>query len=119
MSEPVTTPVSLDAAPAVVSLLEPAAVLAAMSDPGRYAILRVLTASGPLPVKTLAAKLKRPADGISKHLKVLRAARLVSAVNPPGTDGRKQYYEVPALFRSHDTAGRPVLDFGAVVLRLV
>src|SRR5438270_560780 len=77
MSEPVTTPVSVGAPPPVVSLLEPAAVLAAMSDPGRYDVVRTLTANGPMSVKGLAAKLQRPADGISKHLRVLRDARMV------------------------------------------
>lgn len=117
MSEPTTNPASIAAAPEAVMLLEPEAVLAAMSDPARYALLRVLAHSGPLSVNDLAAKLNRPADGISKHLRVLRDARMLRAVTPPDTDGRKQYHEVPALFRARDAAGKPVLDFGAVVLR--
>jgi DNA-binding transcriptional ArsR family regulator len=107
----------LPAAPDAVTLLEAEAVLFAISDPARYSLLRALADTGPQSVNTLAAKLARPADGISKHLRVLRDARLVRAVTPPDTDGRKQYHEIPALFRSRDAAGKVLLDFGSIVLR--
>jgi hypothetical protein len=72
----------------------------------------------PQSVADLAGQVQRPADGIAKHLRILRDARVVRAVTPPDTDGRKQYYEIPGLFRSRDTAGKAVLDFGVVALRL-
>jgi len=111
-------PVSLADAPEAVSLLEPAAVLAAVCDPTRFKILRVMSDGQPQSVNDLAARLGRPADGISKHLKALREARLIRGVAMPGSDGRRQYHELPALFRARDTAGRTILDFGAIVLRL-
>ena len=55
---------------------------------------------------------------MSKHLRFLREARIVRLVTPPGVDGRKQFYEVPSLFRARDAAGKSVLDFGAIMLRL-
>ena len=73
---------------------------------------------GPLSVIDLAGRLERPADLMSKHLRFLREARIVRLVTPPGVDGRKQFYEVPSLFRARDAAGKSVLDFGAIMLRL-
>jgi predicted transcriptional regulator len=106
------------AAPEVVSLLEMGAVFSAVCDPVRQALLRVLADGAPCSVKDLAAKLRRPPDGISKHLRILRHARLIRTVTLPGSDGRKQFHEFPAMFRSRDAAGKTVLDFGAVLLRL-
>ena len=106
------------AAPEVVSLLEPRAVFSAICDPMRHALLRVLADGAPRSVNDLAAKLRRPADGISKHLRILRNARVIRTVSPADGDGRKQFHELPALFRSRDAAGKTVLDFGVVLLRL-
>ena len=113
MAEPTLIP----AAPEAVALLEPALILAAVADPGRFAIVRLLAGGAVLSVNELAAKLGRPADSVSKQLRVLRDARILRPVTPPGTDGRKQYHDIPALFRSRDAAGKPILDFGVVVLR--
>ena len=57
----------------------------------------------------LATRLGRTPDLISKHLRV--------AVDPADGDGRKQFHEVPAPFRTRDAADRVALDFGAVLLR--
>jgi DNA-binding transcriptional ArsR family regulator len=115
MSQPTTLPVAPDS----VKLLEPSAVLRAVSDAMRHALLRVLLDGRPQSVNELAARFNRPPDGISKHLRVLRDARLIRAVAPPpGSDGRKQYHELPPLFRSRDSAGKTILDFGTVLLRL-
>lgn len=105
------------AAPEATALLEPRKVLAAASDPVRYDILRELAAGVPLPVNVLASRLGRWPDSISKHLRVLREARLIMAVTSADGDGRKQFHEVPALFRTRDAAGVVALDFGAVLLR--
>lgn len=99
-------------------MLEPAAVLAAVCDPTRYAILRVLAEGEPIPVLKLASRLGRTADNIAKHLRVLRSARLVRLVAVPGQDRRQQFHEMPALFRAQDAAGKRLLDFGVIVLRL-
>jgi DNA-binding transcriptional ArsR family regulator len=106
------------AAPESVSLLEPGAVLPAVCDSVRHALLCALADGRPQSVNDLAAQVKRSPDGISKHLRVLRNARLIRAVTPPGSDGRKQFHELPALFRSRDSAGKTVLDFGTVLVRL-
>ena len=105
------------AAPDATALLEPRKVLAAASDPVRWGILRELAAGPPLPVNELAARLGRTPDLMSKHLRVLRDARLLVAVEPADGDGRKQFHAVPAPFRTRDAAGRVALDFGAVLLR--
>jgi DNA-binding transcriptional ArsR family regulator len=101
-----------------VTLLEEAAVVAAIADKTRCALLRVLADGAPQSVNDLAERLGREADGISKHLKILRDARMLRLVNPPGSDRRKQLHELPAVFRSRDAAGKTILDFGAVLLRV-
>ena len=97
--------------------LEPLKVLGAVSDPVRYGILQRLAGGAVLSVTELAASLGRAPDVISKHLRVLREARLIMPAAPPDGDGRKQFHQVPSVFGANDAAGRPVLDFGAVVLR--
>jgi len=108
----------MPAAPEVVSLLEPEAVLAALAHPLRHRLVCTLAGRGAASVNVLASRLGEAPDAISKHLSVLRKARLVRAVAAPGEDGRKQFYETSALFRSHDAAGKLVLDFGVVLLRV-
>lgn len=110
--------VALPEAPEVVALLEPDVVLAAISDPVRVALLGVLADGTARSVNDLAARVRRSPDSVSKHLRVLRTARLIRFVNPAGSDGRMQFHELPALFRSRDTAGKTVLDFGTVLLRV-
>jgi DNA-binding transcriptional ArsR family regulator len=105
------------AAPEATALLDPITVLMAVADPVRYAILRELARGTPLPVKELARRVGRAPDATSKHLRVLRDARILSIVRSAGEDGRKQIHELPALFRSRDAAGKPLADLGAVVLR--
>ncbi len=112
---PVSAPVP--AAPDASVLLDPLKVLGAAGDPARFGILRELAGGQALSVMELAARLKRTPDLISKHLKVLREARMLITAASPDGDGRKQFHEVPAPFRSRDAAGRPVLDFGTVLIR--
>jgi DNA-binding transcriptional ArsR family regulator len=52
-------------------------VFRAIADPTRRAILDRLR-TGPAPVNTLAAEFSQSRPAISKHLRVLRAARIVS-----------------------------------------
>jgi len=104
--------------PESVTLLEHAAVLRAVGDPVRHALLCVLADGKPRSVNELADRAHRSADGISKHLRVLRDARLIRVVTRPGSDGRKQFHELPAVFRARDSAGKSVLDFGTILVRL-
>jgi DNA-binding transcriptional ArsR family regulator len=98
-------------------LLDPVTVLAAASDAARYRMLKAMANGAQMSVKELSARLGRPPDLISKHLKVLREARMLMPVESPDGDGRKQFHEIPAPFRTRDGAGRVLLDFGAVLIR--
>jgi DNA-binding transcriptional ArsR family regulator len=93
--------------------LDPIPLLAAAGDPVRWSILRELAAGPPLIVLELARRLGKSADLISKHLRVLRDCGAVIVGTPPGEDGRKSFYEVPAAYRP---APR-VLDYRSCVLR--
>ena len=98
-------------------LLDPLKVLAAASDPLRFGILKELAAGAQLSVTELSVRLGRAPDLISKHLRVLREARMLIAVASPDGDGRKQFHEVASPFRIRDAAGQVVLDFGTVMVR--
>jgi DNA-binding transcriptional ArsR family regulator len=64
-------------------------VFRAIADPTRRAILDRLRA-GPAPVNALAAEFEQSRPAISKHLGVLRRARLVSEQRA----GRERLYEL-------------------------
>lgn len=61
----------------------------AIGDPTRRAILDRLRA-GPAPVNALAADFRQSRPAISKHLRVLREARLVSEERA----GRQRFYQL-------------------------
>jgi DNA-binding transcriptional ArsR family regulator len=111
-----STPIA--AAPEATTLLDLPTVFAAVCEPSRHALLIALADGAPHSVKELATRFNRSLASVSKHLIILREAHLVRAVTPPDADGRKQFYELPALFRSRDAAGKPLLDFGQVILRV-
>ncbi len=67
-------------------------VFHAISDPTRRALLDRLRA-GPAPVNALAADFAQTRPAISKHLRVLRDARLVSETR----DGRERVYALEPL----------------------
>jgi len=67
-------------------------VFRAIADPTRRAILDRLRA-GPAPVNALAADFDQSRPAISKHLRVLREARLVSEAR----DGRERLYALEPL----------------------
>ncbi len=64
-------------------------VFRAIADPTRRAILDQLRA-GPTPVNALASAFEQSRPAISKHLKVLRDAHLVSEQRA----GRERYYQL-------------------------
>jgi|ERR1041385_5884941 DNA-binding transcriptional ArsR family regulator len=64
-------------------------VFRAIADPTRRAILDRLRA-GPAPVNALAADFRQSRPAISKHLRVLREARLVAEQK----SGRERLYEL-------------------------
>ena len=64
-------------------------VFRAISDPTRRAILDRFRA-GPAPVNDLASDFEQTRPAISKHLRVLRASRLVTETKV----GRERYYAI-------------------------
>ena len=66
-------------------------VFRAIADPTRRGILERLRA-GASPVNALAADFRQSRPAISKHLKILRQARLVSEER----DGRERRYQLQA-----------------------
>jgi DNA-binding transcriptional ArsR family regulator len=81
----------------VISPFAPEAVglHAALGDGVRLGIVRELAAGTALNVQMLATRLDRDPDLISKHLRVLREARAIERVRPPGSDGRQQFHQLP------------------------
>jgi DNA-binding transcriptional ArsR family regulator len=67
-------------------------VFRAIADPTRRAILDRLRA-GPAPVNALAADFAQSRPAISKHLRVLREARLVTEQR----DGRERLYRLSPM----------------------
>ncbi len=113
---PTSGPCLASPSPATV-LLNQLQVLRAVADPVRHGVLRELAKGTPVSVNDLADLQGRWPDSMSKHLKILREARLIVTVPSPDGDSRKQFSEIPAPFRTRDAAGRTLLDFGCVVLR--
>jgi len=68
----------------------------AIADPTRRAILDRLR-SGPVPVNTIAEGFRQSRPAVSRHLRVLRSARLV-AVRSHGRE--RHYYLDPAPLKS-------------------
>jgi DNA-binding transcriptional ArsR family regulator len=74
-------------------------VFRAIADPTRRAILERLRAGGPAPVNALAAEFAQSRPSISKHLKVLNEARVVSERRA----GRERIYRIePQTLRQVD-----------------
>ncbi|MCX6854992.1 MAG: ArsR family transcriptional regulator [Verrucomicrobia bacterium] len=98
-------------------LLDPVTVLAAASDAARFGMLKAMAGGAQMSVTELSARLGKAPDLVSKHLKLLREARMLMPVASPDGDGRKQFHEIPAPFRKRDAAGHVLLDFGTVLIR--
>lgn len=74
-------------------------VFSAIADPTRRAILARLRAGGPAAVNTLAADFAQSRPAISKHLRVLNEARVVSEQR----SGRERIYRIePETLRQVD-----------------
>jgi DNA-binding transcriptional ArsR family regulator len=67
-------------------------VFRAIADPTRRAILDRLRA-GPAPVNELASAFEQSRPAISKHLRILREARIVSEQR----QGRERFYRLEAV----------------------
>jgi predicted transcriptional regulator len=64
-----------------------------------------------LSASQVASALKRDFDGVSKHLRLLRAAGVVAS--RPGEDQRFELYYIPAAYRPQPG----VVDYGFCLLR--
>jgi predicted transcriptional regulator len=93
------------------------ALLAALGNPVRWQVLRVLATEGPQSVNDLAARVDRAQHSMSKHLQILRAVGAV--VMMPGTDGdrRKLFHAIPPGCLREGAHGKEI-DYGKCVLRL-
>lgn len=96
----------------------PVRVLQGIADPVRFKVLKLMADGSIFNVKDLAKKLNAHPDTMGKHVKVLRTRGLLVSVRPDDSDGRKQLVQIPEEFRSKDSEGNVVLDFGICVLRL-
>ena len=85
------------------------ALVKAIGDPVRWAILRELAAGEPLMVVEIAQTLKKSPTLVSKHLVWLRKAGAV-------VTGRAGLYTIPSRFRP--VPGERVVDYGYCLLRL-
>src|ERR1019366_8211725 len=94
------------------------ALLAALGNPVRWQVLRLLATEGPQSVNDLAARVDRAQHSMSKHLQILRAVGAVVMV--PGTDGdgRKLFHAIPQGCLREGAHGKEI-DYGKCVLRLV
>lgn len=110
---PVPPPVPAPASPDPMAGADAAAAFfAALGNPLRWGMVKLILQRGPQTATDLAGVLKRDFDGISKHLRVLRAGGVVQAMN--GKDRRQIYFYIPK-------ANQPepgVLDYGKVRLDL-
>jgi DNA-binding transcriptional ArsR family regulator len=81
--------VNVDAAAACLDALD-GAFLRALAEPARIAILRVLVTNGRADVGTIAAGLPWDRSVTTRHLQILKDARLVRAT----PQGRHTFYEI-------------------------
>jgi DNA-binding transcriptional ArsR family regulator len=108
----------ITAAPAAAEpAVDMVALLAALGNPVRWQVLRLLATEGPQSVNDLAVRVDRAQHSMSKHLQILRAAGAVVMV--PGTDGdgRRLFHAIPPGCLREGTQGKE-LDYGKCVLRL-
>ncbi|MBI5773000.1 MAG: helix-turn-helix transcriptional regulator [Verrucomicrobia bacterium] len=91
---------------------DPATVLAALGSPWRLAMVRWLADGRAMTASEFAEKFGRDFDGISKHLRVLRAAGVVASKRH-ADDARCECFHIPAVFRPEPG----VVDYGFCLLR--
>ena len=93
------------------------ALLAALGNPVRWEVLRLLATEGPQSVNDLAARVDRAQHSISKHLQILRAVGAVVMVPGMDGDGRKLFHAIPPGCLREGVQGKEI-DYGKCVLRL-
>ena len=107
----VTTPVATAVPAAGGKVLDPAKAFAALGNPLRWSIYQMLADGRALSASQVAAVVKRDFDGVSKHLRVMRAAGVLASKR--GEDRRLELYHIPDAIRRADG----VADLGFCVIR--
>ena len=107
--------VGSSASPALVVVSPPSNAprfFAALGNPLRWEMVKMLVKQGPMCATQVATAMKRDFDGVSKHLRVLRQGGVVQSV--PGEDRRLAFFRIPP-------ANQPepgLLDYGLLQLDL-
>jgi DNA-binding transcriptional ArsR family regulator len=96
-----------------VTGLDCIAALKALGEETRLRILRHLYKQ-PLSVNEIAARLQVSQYNISKHLRILREAGLLTMEK----HGNQRLYAVPSHLKAHVAANNNVLDLGCCTFRL-
>jgi len=108
------TPPALAAATPTATVgkgIDPAEAFAALGNPLRWSIYQMLADGRALSASQVAAVVKRDFDGVSKHLRVMRAAGVLASKR--GEDRRLELYHIPETIRRADG----VADLGFCVIR--
>jgi predicted transcriptional regulator len=85
---------------------------AVLASPLRWQILQMLKSGEALTASQVAAVVQRDFDGVSKHLRAMRATGVLAS--QPGEDRRNTHCFIPAEFRREPG----ILDFGVCRVRL-
>jgi DNA-binding transcriptional ArsR family regulator len=93
-------------------------ILAALSEPSRYAALSALADGSYRTITALARRADCHPDLMGRHLRRLRKAGLVRRVNPgEEADGRNKYFQIPRDYCRQLPDGTRELDYQTIVLR--
>ena len=79
---------------------KPSAIFAALGDPTRLEMLTTLADGGSLPIATLASRSRLTRQAVTKHLRVLEAAGLVTS-HRVGRERRFAYGSEPIAGARH------------------
>ncbi len=109
-SVPGAAPVEV-AIPAVKPV-DRAKFFAALGNPLRWEMVKMLAGGKALAASQVASALGRDFDGVSKHLRILRRARVLASRS--GKDRRLELYFIPEANRPADGA----LDYGFCVVQV-
>jgi DNA-binding transcriptional ArsR family regulator len=98
--------------PTPLPKLDPVAVHAALGNPLRYAMVKLLADGSCKSPVMFKEHLGGDYENVNKHCRILRDAGVISI--RPGGDGRCRWYEIPPAART----APGVLDYGVAVVRV-
>jgi predicted transcriptional regulator len=88
------------------------AFFSALGNPMRWELVKIMATGKALSASEAAKAVGRDFDGVSKHLRILRRARVVASRR--AEDGRLKLYYIPESIRRMDG----VLDYGFCVIKV-